>query len=88
MHVACMATKTISIDLEAHRKLSAARRSPKESFSQVIRRARWDAEGPATGKELLSVMSHLPKADDELIHALEATQAADHPPIDPWDKSQ
>lgn len=34
-----MATKTISLKLEAYEKLRAARRSPDESFSEVVMRA-------------------------------------------------
>ena len=44
MHNACMATKTISLKLDAYEKLRAARRQPTESFSQVILRARWPEE--------------------------------------------
>jgi predicted CopG family antitoxin len=36
-----MPTKTISIDLKAYERLCAARRSPNESFSHVIKRAHW-----------------------------------------------
>ena len=41
MHSACMATKTISIDLQAWERLRQARQSEAESFSQVIHRAKW-----------------------------------------------
>jgi predicted CopG family antitoxin len=47
-----MATKTVSLNLEAYERLRAARRSPSESFSQVILRARWPEE-TITGAELL-----------------------------------
>jgi hypothetical protein len=80
-----MATKTISIDLEAHRRLSAARRVPKESFSQVIRRARWEDAGPVTGGGLLDLMREMEPLDQVVIEALEAGQKADRPPEDPWD---
>ena len=36
-----MATKKILVDLEAYNHLCRAKRSEKESFSQVIRRAIW-----------------------------------------------
>ena len=42
MHDKCMATKTISLELDAYDRLSRARRAPRESFSSVVRRARWD----------------------------------------------
>lgn len=37
-----MATKTITLELDAYEKLKAAKRSPRESFSSVVRRARWE----------------------------------------------
>lgn len=47
-----MAIKTISVELDAYSLLVQARRHPKESFSSVVRRARWD--GPQyTGRALL-----------------------------------
>ncbi len=43
-----MATKTITLELDAYEKLKRAKRGPRESFSSVVRRARWD-ESPAAG---------------------------------------
>ena len=40
--VSCMATKTISLELDAYEKLKRAKRGS-ESFSEVVRRARFDA---------------------------------------------
>lgn len=85
MHATCMATKTISIDLEAHRRLSAARRTPKESFSQIIHRAHFVEEAPVNGDGLLRLMQELEPSASEVIVALEAGQEADRPPEDPWD---
>ncbi len=49
MHDICMATKTISLELDAYEKLKRAKRSPRESFSMVVRRAVWpDSEHSAS----------------------------------------
>ena len=42
MYDSCMATKTITLELDAYEKLKRAKRVPRESFSSVVRRARWD----------------------------------------------
>lgn len=86
MHAACMATKTISIDLVAYEALTKARKSPGESFSQVIRRASWDTRSPATGSELLEMLKDSPSGPPDLVEALNANQALDTPPRDPWDE--
>ena len=78
-----MATKTISIDMEAYRRLTRARLSPKDSFSQVIHRARWDEQAKTCGG-LLAALPHLPKVDDAVLDRLEAAQQADAPPDNSW----
>jgi predicted CopG family antitoxin len=55
MHDPCMATKTISIEIDAYELLVREKRDPKESFSKVIRRVL--SERPAlTAGELLAAM--------------------------------
>jgi predicted CopG family antitoxin len=51
----CMATKTISIELDAYELLVQEKRDPRESFSRVIRRVL--SERPAlTAGDLLEAM--------------------------------
>jgi hypothetical protein len=52
MHDLCMATKTISLELDAYEKLRRAKSQARESFSSVVRRARWDDLPPTAGQLL------------------------------------
>lgn len=65
MHDTCMATKTISLELDAYERLRRARRGARESFSSVVRRARWDEE-PLTGARLLERMAELARRPGRL----------------------
>jgi predicted CopG family antitoxin len=77
-----MATKTISIDLEAYERLNRARLGAAESFSRVIKRATWQQQGKTCGA-LLAALTGLPVADEAVLKRIEAAQAADSPPDDP-----
>lgn len=50
-----MATKTITLEIDAYEKLRRAKRSERESFSEVVRRARFDGD-TSTG---LGILGHL-----------------------------
>lgn len=78
-----MATKTISIDIEAYEKLRRARKTPDESFSKVIKRAEWPTPARTTGA-LLAAFGTTPPLDADTLERLDAAQAADRPPEDPW----
>ena len=72
-----MATKTISVKVEAYERLCAARRYPTESFSEVVLRATWpeltttgeaylllcQERGPVFGDAELDLMEHLKHED-------------------------
>jgi hypothetical protein len=49
-----MATKAISLELDAYERLRKARRTPSESFSSVVRRAIFPGT-PCTAGEVLEV---------------------------------
>jgi hypothetical protein len=75
-----MATKTISLEIDAYEKLRKAKRAPSESFSSVVRRAVFPDQ-PCTASELLVVMEQrLLRGDCPLDEAaldrLDAAQAS------------
>ncbi len=79
-----MATKTISLKLEAYEKLRAARRYPAESFSEVVLRATWPEE-TVTGRELLELWRRRgPFFAAGDVDRIEELKAADAPPADKW----
>ena len=84
MHIACMATKTISLRLEAYERLRRARRFPGESFSEVVNRATWQTL-TVTGRELLDRIAR-DGADltEEEIDRIERVKADADLPGDKW----
>jgi hypothetical protein len=81
-----MATKTISIDLEAYERLRRAKRARSESFSMVIKRAVWPTP-PRTAGALLESLEGAPVLGEHVLERLERAHAADSPPEDPWRES-
>jgi predicted CopG family antitoxin len=83
MYVEAMATKTISLDMESYDRLCRARRDPRESFSTVIKRARWAAPKRTCGA-LQTALDALPPMSGEVLDRLDRAQCEDAPPEDPW----
>lgn len=78
-----MATKTITLEMDAYEKLQTAKKAG-ESFSEVVRRAEF-ANAPATGASLLAYYRDGGSGVSELYLAT-AEEAAKHDPIpdNPW----
>lgn len=71
-----MAIKTISLELDAYEKLRRARRAPRESFSSVVRRARWADQPPDAGA-LLQDLRALTGEHPEVLLAPDALRAVE-----------
>lgn len=78
-----MATKTLSVDEEAYRILARARLYAGESFSKVIKRAKWNEGRPRCGDLLAKAAGRM---SDAALDALDAAQKNDSPPDDPWSR--
>jgi predicted CopG family antitoxin len=79
-----MATKTISLRLEAYERLRQARRFRDESFSEVILRATWP-EQTLTGEELLQrCRERGPYFTEHELDRVAELKRSDQPPGDKW----
>jgi predicted CopG family antitoxin len=78
-----MATKTITLELDAYEKLRLSK-LPGESFTDVVRRARFENAAP-TGADLLEYyLNGGSGVSEEYLDAIEAADKNDKPPDDPW----
>lgn len=78
--VVFMATKTISLEIEAYEKLRRAKRFPRESFSEVVLRASIP-DGGISGRELLASFDSSESVfSDEDLDRIDALNAEDRPP--------
>lgn len=75
-----MATKTISLEIEAYEKLRRAKRFPRESFTEVVLRASIPGSG-VSGRELLASWEATESIfSDEGLDSIDALNAHDQPP--------
>jgi predicted CopG family antitoxin len=80
-----MATKTISLELDAYEKLLAAKRG-RESFSSVVRRAIL-SNSAKTGEALLDMLrSRSALLDEEELDAVEKIAGKKDLPVYHWDE--
>jgi predicted CopG family antitoxin len=79
----CMATKTISLRLEAYDRLRRAKRHG-ESFSDVVMRARWPEETITAGELLRRYREGGGVRTAEALDRIEAAKSQDRPPEDKW----
>jgi len=81
--ISCMATRTITLELDAYEKLRRAKRGG-ESFTEVVRRAVW-IDAPVTGASLRDYFHKGGSGvSDRYLDAVEHAAALDRIPEDPW----
>lgn len=81
-----MATKTISLKIEAYRRLKAAKRYEGESFSEVVLRARWPEDTVSAGEFLSLCRERGPMFGPDELGRIERLKESDAPPEDKWKK--
>jgi predicted CopG family antitoxin len=79
-----MATKTISLRVEAYDKLRHARSHERESFSDVVMRARWDDQTVTGGELLALVRERGPLYDSDELDVIEGVKSEGKAPADKW----
>jgi predicted CopG family antitoxin len=83
-----MATKTISLELDAYDHLCRARRHERESFSSVVRRATFTT-AISTGTSILEKLKSLPSLPDSVFAHWDRMEQEEsvHPRVSPsaWD---
>lgn len=78
-----MATRTITLELDAYEKLRQVKRGG-ESFTEVVRRAVW-MDAPATGEALLHYYRNGGSGvSSKYLDSVEGAAMRDPIPDDPW----
>jgi len=83
VYCSCMATKTITLEIDAYNKLKAEKKAG-ESFTAVVRRASF-ANAPLTGSDLAAYLrSGGCGVSNTYLNAVEEAALHDPIPDDPW----
>jgi len=81
-----MATKTITLELDAYEKLAAAKQG-RESFSSVVRRCILPG-GPRDGASVLAILRERRSfLSDDGLNQLEEIESNDSTPENPWEEN-
>ena len=86
MHCSCMATKTITLELDAYEKLRRAKHAG-ESFSSVVRRVIIPGKTRSGAEVIAYLKSEGPFFKQEELEAIEAAADGDAPPHNPWEEA-
>jgi hypothetical protein len=81
-----MGTKTISLRDEAYERLRAARKTPGESFSDVVMRAVWPDSPLSAGTYLQMVRERGAVYGSSELDCIEELKSSDRPPEEKWRK--
>jgi len=79
-----MSTKTISLRDEAYERLRRARKSPGESFSDVVMRAVWPDQPLQAGEFLRLVRERGTLYSPDELDRVDEVSLSDRPPTDKW----
>ena len=80
MHVCCMATKTITLEIDAYERLKRAKRTPRESFSEVVRRLPMPTTTLTAGQFLALARERGAVLTEDDARAIDELNLADQPP--------
>lgn len=75
-----MATKTITLEIDAYERLKRAKRTPRESFSEVVRRLPMPAGAITAGQYLALVRERGPMLTEADARAIDELNMAERPP--------
>jgi hypothetical protein len=78
-----MATKTITLEVDAYERLKRAKRSPRESFSEVVRRLPMPAGAITAGQFLAAARTRGALLTEDDARTINELNLADQPPSIP-----